>query len=183
MSASSNKSNAFNKTKILKENYLQNASAFKDKYSTCILQVEYLLFYMKTKMPKSHCPINFALEIFGDKWTLLIIRDLLFYGKKYYGDFINSEEGISTNILADRLNLLERAGFVQKHDDEEHGSKYIYQPTPKAIDLIPMLLEMILWSAKHDPTTAAPKEFIARLKRDKTGVINEFLAATKKRKT
>jgi DNA-binding HxlR family transcriptional regulator len=137
---------------------------------------------MKTKILKSHCPINFALEIFGDKWTLLIIRDLLFYGKKYYGDFINSEEGISTSILADRLNLLEREGFVQKQDDEEHGSKYVYQPTQKAIDLMPMLLEMILWSAKYDPDTAAPKEFIARLKRNKTGVINEFLAALKKKR-
>jgi DNA-binding HxlR family transcriptional regulator len=137
---------------------------------------------MNAKMLKSHCPINFALEIFGDKWTLLIIRDLLFLGKKHYGDFINSVEGISTNVLADRLNLLEREGFVQKHDDEEHGSKYVYQPTQKAIDLMPMLLEMILWSAKHDPATAAPKGFVAKLKRDKTGVIDEFLAAINKRK-
>jgi DNA-binding HxlR family transcriptional regulator len=137
---------------------------------------------MKAKMPKSHCPVNFALEIFGDKWTLLIIRDLLFFGKKYYGEFINSEEGISTNILADRLNLLEKKGFVQKHNDAAHGSKYVYQPTQKAIDLIPMLLEMILWSAKYDPATAAPKEFVARLKRDQKGVINEFVAAIKKRK-
>ncbi|MGH7451422.1 MAG: winged helix-turn-helix transcriptional regulator [bacterium] len=132
-------------------------------------------------MPKSHCPINFALEIFGDKWTLLIIRDILFLGKKHYGDFIGSEEGISTNILADRLNLLEREGFVQKHDDEEHGSKYVYKPTQKAIDLMPMLLEMILWSGKHDPNTAAPKEFIARLKKDKKGVINDFLASISSR--
>jgi DNA-binding HxlR family transcriptional regulator len=136
---------------------------------------------MKAKTPKSHCPINFALETFGDRWTLLIIRDILFMGKRYYGDFVSSEEGISTNILADRLNLLEKKGFVQKHDDEKHGSKYIYQPTQKAIDLIPMLLEMILWSAKHDPATGAPKEFITRLKRNKAGMINEFLAAIKKR--
>lgn len=131
-------------------------------------------------MPKSHCPINFALEIFGDKWTLLIIRDLLFYGKKYYGDFINSEEGISTNILADRLNLLEREGFVQKRDDEVHGSKYVYQPTQQAIDLIPLLMEMILWSAKYDPKTAAPKSDIARIKRDKIGFMNQVVASLKK---
>lgn len=122
---------------------------------------------MTAKTPKSHCPINFALEIFGDRGTLLIIRDLLFLGKKYYGDFMSSQEGISTNILADRLNLLERKGFVQKHDDAAHGSKYVYRPTPKAVDLMPMLLEMILWSARHDPNTAEPKEFIARLKKDK----------------
>ena len=131
-------------------------------------------------MPKSHCPINFALEIFGDKWTLLIIRDLLFFGKKYYGDFVNSEEGISTNILADRLTLLEREGFIQKNDDEAHGAKYVYRPTQKAIDLMPMLLEMILWSAKYDPATAASKAFVARIKRDKTGVMNEFLTSHKK---
>jgi len=135
---------------------------------------------MKTKTPKSHCPINFALEIFGDKWTLLIIRDLLFLGKKYYGDFINSEEGIATNILADRLNLLEREGFVQKRGDAAHGSKYVYKPTQKAVDLISMLLEMILWSAKHDPHTAAPKQFIARLQRDKKAVIKEFTASIAK---
>ncbi len=161
---------------------MQNASAFEDKQSTCILQVKILFFYMKTKTPKSHCPINFALEIFGDKWTLLIIRDLLFFGKKYYGDFVGSEESISTNILADRLDLLEKEGFVQKRDDKQHGSKYVYQPTQKSIDLIPMLLEMILWSAKHDPATAAPKEFVARLKKDKTGVIADFVAAAKKMK-
>src|SRR5262245_13861349 len=100
---------------------------FASKFST--------FFGMKAKMPKSHCPINFALELFGDKWTLLIIRDLLFSGKKYYGDFLNSEEKISTNILADRLNMLEREGFVSKINDEHHGSKYVYAATQKAEDL------------------------------------------------
>lgn len=132
-------------------------------------------------MPKSHCPINFALEIFGDRWTLLIIRDILFMGKRYYGDFVSSEEGISTNILADRLNLLEREGFVQKHDDEAHGSKYVYQPTQKAIDLMPMLLEMILWSAKYDPDTAAPQSTIAKMKKDKSGFLKNVVASLKSR--
>ncbi len=65
---------------------------------------------MESKALKSHCPINFALEVFGNKWTLLIIRDILLFKKRYYGDFLSSEEGIATNILADRLNMLERKG-------------------------------------------------------------------------
>ncbi|MCI0694138.1 helix-turn-helix transcriptional regulator [candidate division KSB1 bacterium] len=131
-------------------------------------------------MPKSHCPINFALEIFGDKWTLLIIRDILFFRKRYYGDFLSSDEKISTNILADRLNILEREGFVRKTGDAQHGSKYIYEPTQKAIDLMPILLEMILWSAKYDPKTAAPKSDIAGIKRDKIGFMNQVVASLKK---
>ncbi len=135
---------------------------------------------MKSKALKSHCPINFALEVFGDKWTLLIIRDILIFGKRYYGDFLSSEEGIATNILADRLNMLEREGFVRKTGDAQHGSKYIYEPTQKAIDLLPILLEIALWSAKYDPATAAPKSVVARIKKDKIGFMNEILTSIKK---
>jgi DNA-binding HxlR family transcriptional regulator len=135
---------------------------------------------MKSKALKSHCPINFALEVFGDKWTLLIIRDILLFGKRYYGDFLSSQEGIATNILAARLNLLEREGFVRKINDARHGSKYIYEPTQKAIDLLPILLEMALWSAKHDPDTSAPKSVIAKIKKDKIGHLKEIAASLEK---
>jgi DNA-binding HxlR family transcriptional regulator len=135
---------------------------------------------MKSKELKSHCPINFALEVLGDKWTLLIIRDLLLFGKRYYGDFLSSDEGIATNILADRLNRLEREGFVRKTGDAQHGSKYIYEPTQKAIDLLPILLEIALWSAKHDPATATPKSVVARIKRDKIGFMKEVVASLQK---
>lgn len=125
---------------------------------------------------RSHCPINFAQETFGDKWSLLVIRDLMFKGKKYYGDFMASDEKISTNILADRLEKLEINGLVMKKVDEENNAKKVYSLTQKGIDLMPMLLDMIAWAAKYDNQTEAPKEFITRLKNDKEALIRELTA-------
>ena len=127
------------------------------------------------KKYRSHCPINFAQETFGDRWSLLIIRDLMFKGKKYYGEFLNSDEKISTNILADRLEKLEAEGLITKAIDNENNSKKIYALTQKGIDLLPMLLEMIAWSAKHDDETEAPAEFIRKLEEDKESLIRELL--------
>ncbi|RAJ02345.1 HxlR family transcriptional regulator [Chitinophaga skermanii] len=98
---------------------------------------------------RSGCPLNYGLEIFGDKWTLLIIRDLMFFNKKYYNEFLQSEEGISTNILADRLQLLEKNKFIRKEKDGEHKQKIIYRLTQKGIDLMPLLMEIGLWSDKY----------------------------------
>jgi DNA-binding HxlR family transcriptional regulator len=129
---------------------------------------------------RSDCPINFTLEALGDKWTLLIVRDMMFKGKKYYGEFLDSEEKIATNILADRLQKLENEDLIFSSKAADNLKKIIYQLTDKGIDLLPMILEMIQWGAKHDIKTAAPKEFIARLKKDKAGMIEEFKAALKK---
>jgi DNA-binding HxlR family transcriptional regulator len=129
------------------------------------------------KKYRSHCPINFAQEIFGDKWSLLIIRDLMFKGKKYYGEFLNSDEKISTNILADRLEKLEADRLITKSIDKENHSKNIYALTQKGVDLLPMLLEMIAWSAKYDNKTGTPAEFIRRLKEDKDSLIRELIAS------
>lgn len=98
----------------------------------------------------------------------------MIFGKRYYKEFLNSEEKIATNILADRLHMLEREGFVVKHTDEKQRSKYVYSPTEKGVDLLPVLLEMVLWSAKYDPNTAAPPAFIERLKEDRKGVMDEI---------
>ena len=125
---------------------------------------------------RSHCPINFAQEIFGDKWSLLIIRDLMFKGKKYYGEFLGSDEKISTNILADRLEKLEADGLITKAIDNENNAKKIYALTQKGIDLLPMLLEMITWSAKYDDETGTPAEFIQQLQEDKESLIRELIA-------
>ena len=122
---------------------------------------------------RSGCPISFALDLFGDKWSLLIMRDLLFLGKKNYGEFLNSEEGISTNILASRLEQLERHDLISKTGDPENKKKHVYSPTKKALDLIPMLLEMIKWSAKYDPKTAAPASFTKRIEQDREKLIAE----------
>lgn len=116
---------------------------------------------------RSSCPISFALETFGDKWSLLILRDLIFKDKSYYEDFIHSDEQISTNILAERLKRLKDEGLIDSRPDRENRRKIVYTPTSKALDLIPMILEMIEWSATYDLKTGAPKEFLRMLKRDR----------------
>lgn len=131
---------------------------------------------MKKVKRRSDCPINFALEIFGDRWTLLIVRDLMFRDKMYYGDFLQSEEKIATNILADRLEILERAGIIKKSQDVKNKTKYIYSLTSKGLDLTPVLIEIVLWSAKYDPKTAAPKEFVEEARTNKDKMIKRIKA-------
>lgn len=123
---------------------------------------------------RSHCPISFALDIFGDKWSLLILRDLIFKDKSNYQDFADSEEGISTNILADRLKLLKKEGLILSSPDKTNARKIIYMPTTKALDLIPMILEVIEWSAKYDPNTGAPKELLKMLKKDRKALVRRI---------
>lgn len=135
----------------------------------------------KTDCRQSGCPIAFTLDVIGDKWSLLVIRDMVFLGKKNYGEFLESSEKIASNILSDRLKRLEEDEIITKAQDPENQKKYIYELTPKGIDLIPMILEVILWGAKHDPKTAAPKEFIRKLKKDRKAVLNEIVEGLKKK--
>ena len=128
---------------------------------------------MKEIKRKSDCPINFGLEIFGDKWTFLIVRDLMFKGKHYYGEFLQSEEKMATNLLADRLSLLEKSGIVTKTVDEKHKSKQVYKLTQKGIELLPILTEIILWSSKYDPLTTVDKTFVERAKEDRESLFDE----------
>lgn len=129
---------------------------------------------MAGRKRRSDCPINFALELFGDRWTFLIVRDLMFKGKHYYKEFLEAEEGIATNILADKLTTLEEAGIINKTVDPAHRSRQIYSLTRKGIDLVPMLVEVILWSAKYDKQTAADAAFVRRARKDKEGMIEEI---------
>lgn len=123
---------------------------------------------------RSNCPISYALDLIGDKWSLLILRDIIFFDKKHYNEFADSTERISTNILADRLQKLECVGLISKNENKENLKKFIYAPTAKGLDLMPMLLEVILWSAKHDPETGAPPSFIKQIKRDREGYIKNI---------
>jgi DNA-binding HxlR family transcriptional regulator len=120
---------------------------------------------------RSDCPINFALELFGDPWSLLIIRDIVYFGKKTYGEFLASEEGMATNILASRLAHLEHQGLLVKKSSEQDKRKEEYVLTEKGLDLIPVLVEMANWSAEHDPHTAAPDAWIALMKADREQMI------------
>ena len=109
---------------------------------------------------RSNCPINFVLETFGDRWTLLIVRDLMFKGKQTFGAFLESDEKISTNILTDRLRRLEAHEIIEKTVADDNRSKLIYSFTEKGKDLIPVMLEVTAWSAKHDPQSNAPDTFL-----------------------
>jgi DNA-binding HxlR family transcriptional regulator len=123
---------------------------------------------MKRTDRRSDCPINHALELVGDSWSLLIIRDLMFKGKHTYADFSASEEKISTSVLADRLRSLVDSGIIVRVGS---GRSTRYELTRKGADLLPMLVEMIAWSARHDPLTAAPQAFVEQAKSDRDGLL------------
>lgn len=101
---------------------------------------------------------------------MLILRDLLFKGCRHYADFLGSEEGISTNILAARLAGLEAEGMLIKQVDPEHGARFIYRPSEKCLELIPAMLEIIEWSEKWDANTGVPKSFISELRDDRVAL-------------
>jgi DNA-binding HxlR family transcriptional regulator len=110
------------------------------------------------KKPKHHrrsgCPISIALEILGDAWSLLIVRDMMFKGRTTFDAFQKAGEGIATNILADRLTRREGDGILVKHKDPLDARSFVYRLTQKGIDLAPMLVELILWSARYEKTDA-----------------------------
>ena len=125
---------------------------------------------------RSNCPINFILETFGDRWTLLVIRDLMFHGKRHYGDFLASDEGISTNILANRLQRLERDGVIDKEVDPDNRSRAIYRLTQKGKDPLPVMLEITAWSGKYDSKTNAPAPLLTALKKNRRPLIAKILS-------
>jgi len=126
---------------------------------------------------RSQCPISYVLDIFGDKWTLLVIRDLLIFGKRTYGEISSSDEKIATNILADRLAVLEQEGIIIKEKDKEKGSRFIYSITQKGVDLLPVIIEMIRWSATYDTDTKVPPQMIEKVKNERDAFIKEILDA------
>jgi DNA-binding HxlR family transcriptional regulator len=105
------------------------------------------------------CPTRYAAGIFGDKWCFLLLRDVLLHGKRTYSDFLNGPEGISTNILADRLSRLEAAAMLDRQVDPRKASRICYFPTRKARDVLPALISMMVWSTEYDTNTEAPESF------------------------
>lgn len=125
---------------------------------------------------RSSCPLNAFLELLGDRWALLIVRDFLFKGRTRYKDFLDGGEGVATNILAGRLRRLESAGVIDARGDDTDARKRIYRLTPKGLDLAPALVEMILWGAKHHKTEAPPA-VIQRMTHDRAGFLLELRRA------
>lgn len=100
---------------------------------------------------RSPCPIAGALDVLGDRWTLLVVRDLLLFGKRRYGELADSPEGIPTNLLAERLRRLLAHGLVDRQPYQERPSRYEYQLTEKGRDLMPVLLALVTWGQRHVP--------------------------------
>jgi DNA-binding HxlR family transcriptional regulator len=122
--------------------------------------------------PRSECPVSIGLEIFGDRWSLLIVRDLMVRGFRRFKDFLDSGEGIATNVLADRLRKLEDAGILSTRSDPEDARRVLYRLTEKGIDLAPALLDLLVWGAKHEQT-GAPCAIIAEMANNRATILAE----------
>lgn len=131
----------------------------------------------KSSARRSNCPIACALDLLGDRWTLIVLRDLIIAHKRYFQELIEGNEGIATNILTSRLKLLEAAGFVTRRPDAGPGRRVLYAPTEKALDLLPVLIELIHWSLKYSSGASAPDQFLQRLAKDRAGFIADLRAA------
>lgn len=128
------------------------------------------------KLKRSDCPISCSLDIWGDKWSLLIVRDLMFFQKSTYGDFLRSNEKIATNILASRLQNLEDNGILERSEHPDSKAKVLYRLTKKGIDLAPIFVEIYLWAEKYFSLPEEIKAGIKDAKKDK----DQFIRSIKK---
>lgn len=126
---------------------------------------------MKTENNKREtgCPVAFGLDTFGDRWSLLIIREIMLRGKRTYSEFLEADEGIASNILIARLKHLEAEGIVEKSRDPENRRAFIYELTKKGRDLAPILLEIVIWSGMHDTRPFALKTVLNEIEQDREG--------------
>jgi len=121
----------------------------------------------ETKKRLSGCPIANGLDVFGDRWSLLVIREIMLKGKQSYSEFLQAEEGIATNILIDRLKHLESNGIIEKSRDPHNRRRFIYKLTPKGHDLAPILIEIVIWSGKHDSRPNAKRDVLQEVQSDR----------------
>src|SRR3954468_21496258 len=151
------------------------------------MQVKLLAFckwfknnFMNKAKKRSDCPISCSLDIWGDKWSLLIIRDLMFNKECTYGDFLKSPEKIATNILASRLQTLEENGVIDKLDHPDSKAKVLYKLTQKGIDLLPLMIEINLWANKYFDLPEERKAILKEVKKDKEKFIKDWMKELKK---
>jgi DNA-binding HxlR family transcriptional regulator len=121
---------------------------------------------------RSGCPVSISLEVLGDRWSLLIIRDLMVRGFRTFREFQQSGEGIASNILADRLRKLEKSGIINSEQGEDDKRKVNYRLTEKGIDLAPVVLELLIWGARHEET-GAPCAIIEGMARNRQAILAE----------
>ncbi len=131
---------------------------------------------LENKQRRSDCPIANTLDIVGDRWTLLIIRDMMFLDKREFGELILNNEKIATNILADRLQRLQYAGIIIKSPNPDNGTKYIYTLTERGIQLLPTMIEVILWGMINIPGTDMPRRFLQAIESDRRAFEKSIIA-------
>ena len=123
---------------------------------------------------RSDCPISYSLDLLGDKWTILILRDIALAGKHFYKDFLDAGEGMATNVLADRLKMLEDFGLIISKKYELNKTMKYYSLTEKGKELIPAIIELWIWGAKFDPNSSvSPKTLAERLSK-KDEIIQKY---------
>src|SRR6266496_4249259 len=135
---------------------------------------------MNNNKKRSDCPVSCSLDEWGDKWSLLIVRDLMFKKQCTYGDFLKSAEGIATNILASRLQNLEENKLIEKLNHPDSKAKVLYKLTQKGIDLLPVMIEINLWAEKYSSVPADRKAMLKEVKKDKAGFIKASIKELKK---
>jgi DNA-binding HxlR family transcriptional regulator len=131
--------------------------------------------FMKSIEKRSGCPISSSLDIFGDKWSLLIVRDLMLHKTRTYGDFTKSAEKIATNILANRLLVLEENGIIVKQPYPDNKVKGLYKLSQKGIDLIPAVIEIALWGGKYQCNSEEDSPFLKEVKKNKTKFLKNMM--------
>jgi DNA-binding HxlR family transcriptional regulator len=119
---------------------------------------------------KSHCPVNSALEVVGDPWSLLVVRDIVFYGKHTFGEFLASEERITTSVLADRLAKLVSSGVLSKERHLADRRRELYSLTDAGFALIPLLVELANWGVSYDPEVIENPLWTSKVQTDRTGL-------------
>ncbi|MEO9967408.1 MAG: helix-turn-helix domain-containing protein [Reichenbachiella sp.] len=130
---------------------------------------------MRKVVRRSNCPISYTMDFFGDKWTFLILRDIALKGKCFYKEFLEAGEGIATNVLSDRLKMLESEEIIVSKKYEKVKTMKTYSLTDKGKALIPVLVEIIIWGGTYDKETDAPKSFLKAAKENRKQVIQDLL--------
>ena len=137
---------------------------------------------MKEAQHRSVCSIAYGLDVLGDKWSLIVVRDLALRGKSTYGDFLKSEEKIATNILASRLAALEASGIIVKSADLSDRRKERYALTEKGAALIPVLLELLVWGSAYFAQSQSPKWLVAEAKKDRKALVKRIASGVREGK-
>ncbi|MAO54119.1 MAG: transcriptional regulator [Rhodospirillaceae bacterium] len=127
--------------------------------------------------PKKHdsdCMIAYGVDTFGDRWSLLVLRDMMLYGKRRYNEFLASNEQIATNVLATRLKHLECEGIISKERDPENRRSFVYSLTEKGVALAPVIIEIMRWSSSHMKVNARRRKLLDRIDNDREGILADI---------